>query len=101
MKRLFSLLLAVCICLFAGAAPAEDTVQAEGVTGPYQWLDCELTVDSIRVAPGGDLFSGPMRGTRFIKQDNRVLSQIRELKQLLDEGAISKEEFELLKKKIL
>lgn len=30
-----------------------------------------------------------------------VLSQIRELKQLLDEGAISKEEFDLLKKKIL
>ena len=35
------------------------------------------------------------------KDTRDVLSQIRELKQLLDEGAISKEEFELLKKKIL
>ena len=78
MKRLFSLILAVCLCLGTGLGLAEGTVQAKGIAGPYQWLNYELTVDAVKVAPGGELFSGPMRASRFIKQDNRIVTQIKE-----------------------
>ena len=81
MKRVFSLMLAVCLSLCAVLCAAEGdekTIACEGITGPYQWLNYELTVDSIRVAPGGELFTGATLGSRFVKEDNRIVSQIKE-----------------------
>ena len=80
MKRLSALLLAACLCLCAGFCAAEDveTVECEGIAGPYPWLAYELTVESVRVGPGGPMFSTGTIGSRFIKDDNRILSQIKE-----------------------
>ncbi len=78
MKRIFCFVLARCICLGAGCCLAEGDAQYPGITGPYHWLGYELNVQSVQVAPGGELFSTGTLGTRFVKEDNRILSQIKE-----------------------
>ena len=63
MKKAICLLLAACFSLCAVFCAAEEEagqiIQCEGIAGPYQWLNYELTVDTVRVLPSEEVLKGP------------------------------------------
>ena len=78
-KRIAALLLVICLALGAGLAAAEvETKECEGIKGPYQWQDYELTVESVKVGPGNELFTGSMMGSRFFGDGSDTVLQIKE-----------------------
>ena len=81
MLKKILLVLISALFLLAGTCAAEETgdaLQCEGIVGPYVWMDYELSVDSVRVAPCSELFGGVTLGSRTMKEDTRILVQIQD-----------------------